>query len=86
MRLSWLFYKRERNSRIRGFGNIDLYFPELTAANLAKFMISPLGFEYSLGCEKFEFVIDICYLLAKIRRQTKYQRNVFFFFLFIFLT
>ena len=52
---------------IRELGNIDPYSPELTAANLAKFMISPLGFEYSLGYEKFEFVFDICYLLAKIR-------------------
>ena len=32
----------------------DLHFPELTAASLAKFMISPLSFEHGLGCEKFE--------------------------------
>ena len=32
----------------------DLHFPELTAASLAKFMISSLGFEHSSGCEKFE--------------------------------
>ena len=29
----------------------DLYSPELTAA---KFTISPMGFEHSPGCEKFE--------------------------------
>ena len=32
----------------------DLYSPELTAASLAKFMISPVGFEHSPRCEKFE--------------------------------
>ena len=33
---------------------IDLYYPELTAASLAKFTISALGLEHSPGCEKFE--------------------------------
>ena len=32
----------------------DLYSPELTAACLAKFTISSVGFEHSPGCEKFE--------------------------------
>ena len=32
----------------------ELYSPELTAASLAKFTISPVCFEHSQGCEKFE--------------------------------
>ena len=32
----------------------DLYSPELAAASLAKFIILPVSFEHSLGCEKFE--------------------------------
>ena len=32
----------------------DLFSPGLTAASLAKFTISPVGFEHSSECEKFE--------------------------------
>ena len=31
-----------------------LYSPQLTAASLGKFMISPVGFEHSSGCEKLQ--------------------------------
>ena len=46
-------YKREgslfKTSELGGFEQT-----ELTAASLAKFTISPVGFEHSLACEKFE--------------------------------
>ena len=49
----------------------DRYSPELTAASLAKFTISPVGLGHSPGCEKFEslnlkkiyFFLRISYLL-----------------------
>ena len=71
------YYKREVSSLIASEFGVEvmnnLYSPDLTAASLAKFTMSPVGFERSLGCEssnhklsrKLNFSVHICYLLAK---------------------
>ena len=51
------YYKRELGHCLK-LANKEvlnnLFSPELTAASLAKFTISPVGFEHIPGCEKFQ--------------------------------
>ena len=54
--------------------DIRLNRPELTAASLAKFTISPLIFEHSSGCEKLE---------SEKLKKVKFLRSYFIFVTFL---